>query len=138
MVGVNYINVELKDIVDIVLTNHMKNIIRIYNAYVKYSAGKENINVNRFIYSRELNDIPMEQNERIKAAFCNYFIFSLSVGEKPLTKIEFIFINYEHFNLWVNCFQYISKFNIQSQNTITISSRTYNTNTNMSPNRNKK
>ena len=134
----NYINVELKDILDIVFTKNMKNIIRIYNAYGKYSAGKENINVNRFIYSRELNDIPMEQNERIKAAFCNYFIFTLIMGEKSISKIEFIFINYEHFNLWLNCFQYISKFNIQHQNATIISSRIYNTNTNISPNRNKK
>ena len=134
----NYIGIELKDIAEIIITQHMKNIIRIYNAYVKHSAGQENVNVNRFIYSRELNDIPMEQNERIKAAFCNYFIFYLIVGKKSIPKIEFIFINYEHFNLWLDCLQYICKYNIQNQNVTTINSRTYNTNTNVSPNRKNK
>ena len=130
------IGIELKDIVDIVLSKHMKNIIRIYNAYTKHSVGQENANVNRFIYSRELNDIPMEQNERIKAAFCNFFMFSLIVGKKNIPKVEFIFINYEHFNLWFNCLQYICKFNSQVPNMI--SCRTYNPNANGSPNKNKK
>ena len=119
----SYIGIELKDIVDIIITYEMKNIIRIYNAYNKYSNGQENVNINRFIYSREINDVPMEHDERIKAAFCNFFMFSLIFGNKSIPKIEFIFINYDQFNLWYNCLQYITKINNQS--TPIISFKTY-------------
>ena len=120
------IGIGLKNIVDVFITRQMKNIIRIYNAYIKYSSTQENININRFLYSRELNDIPMEYNERIKAPFCNFFMFSLIFDKKSIPKVEFIFINYEQFNLWYECLQYITKINSQSQKMI--NTRTYNVN----------
>ena len=122
----SFICIELKDIVDVIITYEMKNIIRIFNAYNKYSNGQENVNINRFIYSREINDIPMEHNERIKAVFCNFFMFYIILGKKSISKIEFIFINFEQFNLWYNCLQYISKINNQSPTII--SCKTYNSN----------
>ena len=122
----SFICIELKDIVDVIITYEMKNIIRIFNAYNKYSNGQENVNINRFIYSREINDIPMEHNERIKAAFCNFFMFYIILGKKSISKIEFIFINFDQFNLWYNCLQYITKINNQSPTII--SSKTYNSN----------
>ena len=122
----SFICIELKDIVDVIITYEMKNIIRIFNAYNKYSNGQENVNINRFIYSRELNDIPMEHNKRIKAVFCNFFMFYIILRKKSISKIEFIFINFDQFNLWYNCLQYITKINNQSPTII--SSKTYNSN----------
>ena len=119
----NNIKIELKDIVDVIINKQMKDIIRIYNAYLKFSNGQENININRFIYSREIIDIPMEKEERIKAAFCNFFMFSVIFG-KSIPKIEFIFINFDQFNLWFECLQYISKIN--NKTSPIISSKTFN------------
>ena len=123
----NYIGIELKDISDVTISREMKNIIRIHNAYIKYANVHENVNINRVIYSREINDIPMEHNQRIKAAFCNFFMFSLFFKRKSIPKVEFIFINYEQFNLWFNCLQYITKINNNQASNI-ISSKTYNAN----------
>ena len=111
----NYIGIDLKDITDIIISRQMKNIIRIYNTYLKYSNAQENVKINRFIYSREIMDIPMEHDQRIKAAFCNFFIFSVIFGKKLAHKIEFIFINYEQFNLWFDCLKYITKINNQEE-----------------------
>ena len=109
----SYIGIELKDIADILIGVQMKNIIRIYNIYLKYSKEQENVKINRFIYSREIMDIPMEYDDRIKAAFCNFFIFSVIFRKKLVHKLEFIFINFEHFNLWFDCLKYITKINNQ-------------------------
>ena len=130
----SFIGIGLKNVVDVFITRQMKNIIRIYNAYIKYSATQENININRFLYSRELNDIPMDYHERIKAPFCNFFLFTLIFDKKSIPKVEFIFINYEQFNLWYECLQYITKINSQSQKMI--NTRTYNVKS--SPHKNKK
>ena len=55
----------------------------------------------------------MEQNEKMKAVNSKYFIFSLKFKKESSPKIEFIFINYEQFNLWYDCLQYIIKINNQ-------------------------
>ena len=77
----------------------------------------------------------MEQNEKIKAAFCNYFIFTLFFEKKLISKIDFIFINYEEFNLWYNCLQYIIKMNNQVKKVL--NSKTYNLNENSNKKNNK-
>ena len=122
----SYISIELKDIVDVILSNEMKNISKIHEAYLKFRRGKENVNIDNFIHTREISSIVMEKNEKIKAAFCNFFIFSVIFGKKSIPKIDFIFNNYDQFNLWNNCLQYIIKINSQSK--LSINSRTYNGN----------
>ena len=107
------IGIELKDITDIQISEKMKNIIKIYSTYIKYGRGNENLNINKFIYMREINYIPMEHDDRIKSCFCNFFMFSLAFDNKATPKVDFIFINYDEFNLWFNCFEYIIKNNIQ-------------------------
>ena len=58
---------------------------------------------------REINEIKMNQNEKIKAALCHYFAFNLILENNKI--IEFIFINFEQFNLWKKCFEIILKIN---------------------------
>ena len=107
------LGIELKDIIDIVLSKEMKDIIKIYSGYLKYAERQEKPDINKFICFREIRDILMDHNDKMKAAFCKYFTFSLNFKKKSAPKIEFIFINYEQFNLWYNCLQYIIKINNQ-------------------------
>ena len=107
------IGIELKEIADIQISEKMKNIIKIYSTYIKYGRGNDNLNINKFIYMREINYIPMEHDDRIKSCFCNFFMFSLIFDNKTTPKVDFIFINYDEFNLWYNCFEYIIKNNTQ-------------------------
>ena len=114
----SYLGIELKDIIDIVISKEMKDIIKIYTAYLQYIDRQDKPDINQFIISREVKDIQMGQIEKMKAAFCKYFIFSLKFKKQSSPKIEFIFINYEQFNLWYNCLQYIIKINNQTPKVI--------------------
>lgn len=107
----NFINVELSEVKDIQLSEQMRKILKIYGSFVKYSSNQKNLNINKFISLREISDIPMEQNDKIKSVFCNFFMFTLILDKKSIPKIDFIFINYDEFNLWHNCFDYIIKAN---------------------------
>ena len=109
----SFLGIELKDIIDIVLTKEMKDIIKIYGGYLKYVERQEKPDINKFINSREIRDISIEQNEKMKAINSKYFIFSLKFKKESSPKIEFIFINYEQFSLWYDCLQYIIKINNQ-------------------------
>ena len=116
----DFLGIELKDIIDVVLSKDMKEIIKIYNAYIKFGERQEKPDLNKFLNSREIRDILLEQNDKIKAVSCKYFLFSLKFKKESAPKIEFIFINYEQFNLWYNCLQYIIKINNQTPKLINI------------------
>ena len=129
----NCLGIELKDIIDVILSKEMKDIVKIYNAYVEYAERQDKIDMNKFINTREVRDIQMESNDKMKAALCKYFIFSLKFKKENSPKIEFIFINYDQFNLWYDCLQYIIKINNQTPKLINI--KTYNAH--ISPNKKK-
>ena len=116
----DFLGIELKDIIDIELSKEMKEIIKIYNAYSKYSERQEKPDLNKFLNTREIRDILLEQSDKKKAISCKYFVFSLKFKKESAPKIEFIFINYEQFNLWYNCLQYIIKINNQTPKLINI------------------
>ena len=120
----NFINVDLTEVKDIQLSEQMKIILKIYSSFVKYSSNQKNVNINKFISLREISDIPMNQNDKIKSVFCNFFMFTLLLDKKSIPKIDFIFINYEEFNLWHNCFDYVIKTNELSKKEL--SHRFYN------------
>ena len=111
----------------------MNNIIKIHRIFLKYNSGqKVNINnnfvnnyqnndikvlnLNKFMYVREIKEINMPQNEKIKAALCNYFSFSFSFGNDNKTEIELIFINFEQYNLWNNIINSIVDLNKKNNN----------------------
>jgi len=116
----DFLGIELKDIIDVELTKEMKEIIKIYNAYIKYAERQEKPDLNKFLNTREIRDILLEQSDKKKAISCKYFVFSLKFKKESAPKIEFIFINYEQFNLWYNCLQYIIKINNQTPKLINI------------------
>ena len=98
----------------------MKEIIKIYNAYIKYTERQEKPDLNKFLNTREIRDILLEHSDKKKAISCKYFVFSLKFKKESAPKIEFIFINYEQFNLWYNCLQYIIKINNQTPKLINV------------------
>jgi hypothetical protein len=106
-----YIGIELKDIVNISLNKQMENIIKIYNLYLREGKNLENLDIDKFILKKEIKDIRMQQNEKIKAINCKLFSFSILLRKKFIPKVEFIFNNYEDFNSWYNCLQPIVKLN---------------------------
>ena len=106
-----YIGLELKDIVNISLNKQMENIVKIYNIYLKEGKNQENFDVNKFILTKEIKEIRMQQNEKIKAINCKLFCFSILLEKKFIPKVEFIFNNYDDFNAWYNCLQHIVKLN---------------------------
>ena len=107
-----YIGIDLKDIVNIQLSEEMDKVIKVYNIYLKYGKNQENFDVNNFVNSNsEIKDIDMQQSDKIKAINCKYFIVTIIMGKRFVPKAEFIFNNYENFNTWFNCLQSIAKLN---------------------------
>ena len=86
----------------------MINIIKIYNLYKK---NGNNEDINNFINREEIRMIRMQKCEKIIAVNNKYFIFSIIMGKRFIPKVEFIFVNYEHFNLWYNSLLSIAKLN---------------------------
>ena len=118
------LNIKLKEIYEKEVTNTMNNIIKIHKIFLKYNSTQKNkvndikeLNLNKFIYMREMQEINIPQNEKIKAILCHYFSFSF-VFEKynQLTDIELIFINYEQYNTWSSFINSI--VNINNKNKI--------------------
>ena len=107
-----YIGIDLKDIVDVQLSDEMDKIIKVYNIYLKDGKNQENFDVNKFVSSNtELASINLTQNEKIKAINCKFFILSIIMGKRFVPKADFIFGNYESFDSWFNCLQSVAKLN---------------------------
>ena len=107
-----YIGIDLKDIVDIQLSEEMEKILKIYKLYLRDGKDQQNCDVNKFISTNnEIINIHMHQNDKIKAINCSFFIFSIILGKRFVPKAEFIFDNYENFDLWFNCIESIVKIN---------------------------
>jgi hypothetical protein len=132
-----YMNIKLKEIFNIHVEKYMKNIIKIQNILLKYNNENKSIynngnsnnnnnnikvnkifSINKIINKKEISEIKIEQNEKIKAALCNFFSFSFSFGNKSSNlssiKIDLVFINFEQFNIWLNTLDSIVKNNIKS------------------------
>jgi hypothetical protein len=115
--------IKMKEIYETEVTNTMNNIIKIHKIFLKYNSIQKNnindikdLNLNKFIYLREMQEINIPQNEKIKAILCNYFSFSF-VFEKynQLTDIELIFINFEQYNLWNSFIKSLVKINSKNK-----------------------
>ena len=107
--------IKFNKLIDIEIDEQMKNIIEIHNIFLKYNKNNDisKSNINQILYIKEINEIPMEQNEKIKAALCNYFSFIIIFknNENIEEKIECLFINYEQYNMWLNSLKNIIKIN---------------------------
>ena len=67
---------------------------------------------------KEITEINMEQNEKIKAALCNFFAFTILFGDYKINKVECIFINFDLFNIWNKCLEMIAENNNKSKNNL--------------------
>ena len=107
-----YIEIQLKEIKNIILEKYTQDIIKIQNILLKYDIKiNNNFSINKILNKKEINDIKLERNQKIKAVLCNFFPFSFNVRSN--TKIELIFINYEQFNIWLNTLNSIVQNNIK-------------------------
>ena len=107
-----YIEIKLKDIKSTLLEKYTKDIIQIQNILSKYNIkANNNFSINKIINKKEINDIKLEQNEKIKAALCNFFPLTICI--KNNIKIDLIFINYEQFNIWLKNMNSIVQNNIR-------------------------
>ena len=129
-----YMNIKLKEIYKVYVEKYMKNIIKIQNILLKYNTNENNIynehnnnnnrvnkifSINKIMNKKEMTQIKIEQNEKIKAALCNFFSFSFSLGDKnnislSQTKIDLVFINFKQFNIWLNTLSSIVQNNLKS------------------------
>lgn len=129
-----YINIKLEKIFSVYVEKYMQNIIKIQNILLKYNTNDNNdtdndyinsnirankiFSINKIMNKKEIYDIKIEQNEKIKAALCNFFSFCFSLGNRnnsiSQTKIDLIFINFGQFNIWLNTLSSIVQNNVKS------------------------
>ena len=127
----NCIRIDLKDINGVRIKKNMQDIIKIHKIFLKYNSQSgfeyEDINgrtkrkvlsINKLLYTKEISEINMDQNEKIKAALCNFYAFTILFGDYKYNKVECIFINFELFNIWNKCLEIIAENNNKSKNNI--------------------
>ena len=90
------LKINLKKINDIIC--EMNDVIRIHEIYLKYNEYYNLISLNKLINFREIRNIKMNNNDKIKSALCHYFTFSIIFNN--IKRIECVFINYEDFIKW--------------------------------------
>ena len=139
-----YMNIKLKEIFSVFIEKYMHNILKIKNIILKYN-DENNINngcysnnirankifqINKIMNTKEIREIKIDKNEKIKAALSNLFSFSFSLGNKNnnigKTKIDLIFNNFEKYNFWMNTLNSIAKNNVKSSKTNILSYKNLN------------
>ena len=95
------IEINLKRINATTVSSIMKDIITVHRVYRKYSRKNEGNNFQNKIYTinnivklKELSDIKMDMNDKIKAAMCHLFSFSIVCNDYR-EKIDIVFVSYE-------------------------------------------
>ena len=128
----NCIRIDLKNINQVKIGKQMQDIIKIHKIFLKYNSnsdyelGNNNngrtkrkvLSINKLLYMKEVSEINMDQNEKIKAALCNFFAFTIIFGNYKINKVECIFINYDLFNIWNKCLEMIAENNNKSKNSL--------------------
>ena len=102
------IEINLKRINATTVSSIMKDIITVHRVYRKYSRKNEGNNFQNKIYTinnivklKELSDLKMDMNDKIKAAMCHLFSFSIVCNDYR-EKIDIVFVSYEEFKNWLN------------------------------------
>ena len=106
------LKIQLHKINNTAVQSIVKDIIKIHRAYLKQSNTNRNgvLNINKLIQIKELNEIKMDSNDKIKSALCKYFPFCI-VFNNFKERLEVIFTNYEDFRNWLNGLGMISNDN---------------------------
>ena len=129
----NCIRIDLKNINGVKINKSMQDIIKIHKIFIKYNSHsgfeyenedgkikKKVLSINKLLYMKEVSEINMEQNEKIKAALCNFFALTIIFGNYKINKVECIFINFDLFNIWFKCLEMIAENNNKSKNSLII------------------
>ena len=127
----NCIRIDLKNINQVKIKQQMQDIIKIRKIFLKYNshsnsdnedtngkAKKKPLSINKLLYMKEISEINIDQNEKIKAALCNFFSFTILFGNYKINKVECIFINFDLFNIWNKCLEMIAENNNKSKNSL--------------------
>ena len=103
--------INIKDIQATIVNNNLKYIIKIHQRYRHRLDKDKYFDINKFIVSKELEDIPLDYNKKKLAINNKYFNFSIVINNKESStkRIEFILEKYESIKSWINALNYLIK-----------------------------
>lgn len=97
--------ISIDEIESTIVTNVMKYIIKIFRNYKR--ARLKQIEIKDFIDQDEFSDIPLKADEKIKAALNQLFNMTIKLNHDQ--RIEFVFLSYEDFKIWLNGLAFLIK-----------------------------
>ena len=74
------------------------------------------MNINNLIQKKEFIEIPIEQNEKIKAALSNNFAFYIIINDENEVKIECVFNNFQNYIFWMDYLEKIMEYHNVNKN----------------------
>ena len=103
---------KLSNIVEIEIEPYMINIIKIHSIYLNINEKKncQSLDFNNLMKIEEIAKIPIEQNDKIKAALCNNFSFNLIINSLYERKIECIINNFDIYLFLIKLFDTIVEY----------------------------
>ena len=107
-----YNKINLNDIKSTILNNQIKYIIQIHQKYKQIVKNSGYIELEDFIKLKDLENIPFDDNNKIKALKNKIFNFSIIYNnnngnnENNQLKIEFLFASYDNVKIWLNGLNY--------------------------------
>ena len=107
-----YNKINLNDIKSTILNNQIKYIIQIHQKYKQIVKNYGYIELEEFIKLKDLENIPFDDDNKIKALKNKIFNFSIIYNnnngnnENNKLKIEFLFESYENVKIWLNGLNY--------------------------------
>ena len=106
------INNQISNITEIEIEPYMINILKIHLIYEKINENKncQTLDFNNLLNKEEITRIPMEQNEKIKAALCNNFSFNLIFNDLYERKIECIINSFDIYLFLIKLFDSILEY----------------------------
>jgi hypothetical protein len=108
----NEIWIYLRSIIDIKLEEYMINIKKIHEIF-ENGYNNNNLNIKNLIQMKEFNDIPIDQNKKIKAALCKNFAFNIIINDINEVIIECVFMNFQIYNFWIDFLEKIMEYHIK-------------------------
>ena len=103
--------IESKDIQATIINNNIKYIIKIHRRFKHSIENNKNFDVNKFIFSDILEDIPLDFNKKLLSINNKYFNFSVLINYKDALnkRFEFILEGYENIKMWINALNNLIK-----------------------------
>ena len=107
-----YNKINLNDIKSTILNNQIKYIIQIHQKYKQIVKNYGYIELEEFIKLKDLENIPFDDDNKIKALKNKIFNFSIIYNnnngnnENNQLKIEFLFDSYDNIKIWLNGLNY--------------------------------